>query len=180
VSPLPQGMPVQYPAPPDRGAHHTGFRPARQAAGDGGLEAQRGHIEYDRIRSPQQSGERPHPRLRRQPRIRAGCGLKAEPMGSSPCGSGDFGPLFRFPKESRGGDGSPHGTTRSAPAKNAVTLRAVPPPARGISNHSAEIPLAHPPPNRARHNRKSSGANGSVALTFGLTLIKIIGKGYGW
>jgi hypothetical protein len=37
VSPLPQGMPVQYPAPPDCGVHHAGFRRARQAAGDGGL-----------------------------------------------------------------------------------------------------------------------------------------------
>ena len=50
------------------------------------------------------------------------------------CGSEEFDPLFPFPpRESRGGDGSPHGANGA------------PPPARGISKRSAEIPLARSP-----------------------------------
>jgi hypothetical protein len=50
------------------------------------------------------------------------------------CGSKESDPPFPFPQgASRGGDGSPHG------ANNA------PPPARGISKHSVEIPLARSP-----------------------------------
>ena len=50
------------------------------------------------------------------------------------CGSKEFYPPFPFPPgESRGGDGSPHGAN------------CAPPPARGISKRSAEIPLARSP-----------------------------------
>ena len=50
------------------------------------------------------------------------------------CGSRESDPLFPFPPgESRGGDGSPHGAN------------CAPPPARGISKRSAEIPLARSP-----------------------------------
>jgi hypothetical protein len=50
------------------------------------------------------------------------------------CGGKDFHPPFPFPPgESRGGDGSPHGAN------------CAPPPARGISKRSAEIPLARSP-----------------------------------
>lgn len=62
------------------------------------------------------------------------------------CGSEEFDPLFPFPpRESRGGDGSPHAGTRLVPANRAVTIRAPAPPARGISKRSAEIPLARSP-----------------------------------
>jgi hypothetical protein len=50
------------------------------------------------------------------------------------CGNKEFDPPFPFPpRESRGGDGSPHGANYA------------PPPARGISKRSAEIPLARSP-----------------------------------
>ena len=61
------------------------------------------------------------------------------------CGSQEFYPPFPFPPgASRGGDGSPHAGTRLVPANSAVTIRAPAPPARGISNRSAEIPLRIP------------------------------------
>jgi hypothetical protein len=54
------------------------------------------------------------------------------------CGSKESNPPFPFPpRESRAGDGSPHGANYA------------PPPARGISKRSAEIPLARSP-SRAR------------------------------
>jgi hypothetical protein len=54
-----------------------------------------------------------------------GCGVNNQPQQPElACGSEESNPLSRFPRESRGGDGSPHGTTRSAPAKSTVTLRA--------------------------------------------------------
>jgi hypothetical protein len=50
------------------------------------------------------------------------------------CGSKEFYPPFPFPPgESAVGDGSPHGANYA------------PPPARGISKRSAEIPLARSP-----------------------------------
>ncbi len=50
------------------------------------------------------------------------------------CGSEESDPPFPFPPgESRGGAGSPHGAN------------CAPPPARGISKRSAEIPLARSP-----------------------------------
>ena len=50
------------------------------------------------------------------------------------CGSKEFYPPFPFPRgESGVGDGSPHGAN------------CAPPPARGISKRSAEIPLARSP-----------------------------------
>jgi len=50
------------------------------------------------------------------------------------CGSKEFNPPFPFPPgESPGGDASPHGAN------------CAPPPARGISKRSAEIPLARSP-----------------------------------
>ena len=50
------------------------------------------------------------------------------------CGSKESYPPFPFPPgESRGGAGSPHGANFA------------PPPARGISKRSAEIPLARSP-----------------------------------
>ena len=52
----------------------------------------------------------------------------------SACGSEASDPPFPFPpRESRGGDGSPHGANYA------------PPPARGISMRFAEIPLARSP-----------------------------------
>jgi len=60
--------------------------------------------------------------------------MKQRTRMQSACGSEESDPHSRFPQgESRVGDGSPHGANYA------------PPPARGISKRSAEIPLARSP-----------------------------------
>jgi hypothetical protein len=70
------------------------------------------------------------------------------------CGSKESDPPFPFPpRESRGGDGSPHAAARSAPAKTAGTAHAAAPPARGLrplarspspTSAEARLPLVGP------------------------------------
>jgi hypothetical protein len=62
------------------------------------------------------------------------------------CGSKEFDPPFPFPpRESRGGDGSPHAAHDACQPKPLSRIDAAAPPARGVSKRSAETPLARSP-----------------------------------
>ena len=93
----------------------------------------------------------------------------------SACGSKEFDPPFPFPQgESRGGDGSPHAESRSAPAKIAGTARAAAPPARGprplARSPAAALGLCRPSL-VARKRTRDSGKGQRMAATSALTFM---------
>lgn len=103
-------------------------------------------VSYGRVRCTRVGCDRPAVTLRSGSTVTAdGCQATSWPrerelshrhfvLGSSAGEIKEFYPPFPFPPgESRGGDGSPHGAN------------CAPPPARGISKRSAEIPLARSP-----------------------------------
>jgi hypothetical protein len=62
------------------------------------------------------------------------------------CGSKESDPPFPFPPgASRGGDGSPHAAHVARQPNPLARIDAAAPPARGVSNRSAETPLARSP-----------------------------------
>ena len=66
--------------------------------------------------------------------------------GKMACGSKESYPPFPFPPgASRGGNGSPHAAHAARQPKPLARIDAAAPPARGVSNRSAETPLARSP-----------------------------------
>jgi hypothetical protein len=91
------------------------------------------------------------------------------------CGSKESDPPFPFPpRESRGGEGSPHAAARSAPAQTAGTAHAAAPPARGLrplarspkSGLSRDTPPAGRPRRQDDRTRKRIKDGRHVVLDF--------------